>query len=83
MGEYQDVAHKDDMTRFAEYAYAVQTVQPGIPKSFYDAMKTPEASFWRAASDKEMDSLHELKVYSSFRALLFLRDRRSSTQSGF
>lgn len=63
MGEYQDVAHKDDMPRFAEYAYAVQTMQPGIPKSFYDAMKTPEASLWRAAADKEMDSLHELKVY--------------------
>ncbi|CAN0307452.1 unnamed protein product, partial [Pylaiella littoralis] len=26
-------------------------------------MKTPEASLWRAAADKEMDSLHELKVY--------------------
>ncbi|MEP5461205.1 MAG: hypothetical protein ABJP98_09045, partial [Marinobacter alexandrii] len=29
-GECQDVAHKDDMPRFVEYAYAVQTSQTGV-----------------------------------------------------
>ena len=35
-----------------------------IPNTFKEAMRLPEAKMWKAASDKEMKSLQDLKVYT-------------------
>lgn len=66
-GEKQDIAHKDDFHGFAQHAYAVHQVQPRTPRSHKEAMADPSAALWRAAEQKEMDSLDELQVYDLVR----------------
>ncbi|CAN0248435.1 unnamed protein product, partial [Ectocarpus sp. 12 AP-2014] len=34
-----------------------------IPNTFKEAMELPETKIWKAATDKEMKSLQDLKVY--------------------
>ena len=46
-----------------EYAYAVKTMQPNVPRSFQQAMKMSDADIWREAAEKEMSSQHDLNEY--------------------
>ena len=62
-GEVPDVAHRDGVFRFTEYAYAVGTSQPGVPKTMQEARAMPDAAEWEAAANREMMSLKERKVY--------------------
>ena len=36
-GDFPDLVHKTDCVSFVEYAYAVKTTQPNVPKQFRDA----------------------------------------------
>lgn len=67
-----DMAHYMEMLTYAEYAYAATNVQLQrsegekvliVPNTFKEAMALPEAARWKAASDKEMESLRAHKVY--------------------
>ena len=64
-GEFTDIAHQDDCdsVSFVEYAYAVKTTQPIVPRNFQEAMKMSDADFWREAAEKEIKSLQDLNVY--------------------
>ena len=62
-GEFQDIAHKDDSNRFVEYAYAVRNLQPGVPWTYHEAIKMPDAGLWRSAAKKELMTLREPNVY--------------------
>jgi len=62
-GEFPDVAHRDGSFRFTEYAYAVGTSQPGVPRTIQEARAMPDAAEWEAAANREMTSLKERKVY--------------------
>ena len=42
-GEFPDVAHWDGSFRFTEYAYAVGTSQPGVPRTIQEARAMPDA----------------------------------------
>ena len=46
-----------------EYAYAVKTTQPNVPRNFEEAMKVSDANLWREAAEKEVKSLQHLNVY--------------------
>ena len=64
-GELKDIDHKDDCkpVAFVEYAYAVKTTQPNVPRIFQEAMKMSDADIWRGAAEKEIESLQDLNVY--------------------
>lgn len=72
-GEFPDVAHKDEVFCFVEYAYATHSSQlrslsaegtVKVPDSYKEAMQLPEAALWKEAMKKEMKSLDDLKVYN-------------------
>ena len=46
-----------------EYAYAVKTTQPNVPRNFQEVMKMSDADLWREAAEKEIRSLQNLNVY--------------------
>ena len=60
-----DIAHKDDCNpvSFVEYAYAVKTTQPTVPRIFQEAIKMSDADLWRDAAETEINSLQDLNVY--------------------
>ena len=62
-GEFPDVAHRDGSFGFTEYAYAVGTSQPDVPRTIQEARASPEAAEWTAAAEREIESLKERKVY--------------------
>ena len=71
-----DMAHHMEMLTYAEYAYAATNVQLHrsegekvslIPNTFKEATALPEAARWKAASDKQMESLRAYKVYNLVR----------------
>ena len=62
-GEVPDVAHRDGSFGFTEYAYAVGTSQPDVPRTIQEARASPEAAEWTAAAEREIESLKERKVY--------------------
>ena len=64
-GEFTDITHKDDCNpvTFVEYAYAVKTTQPNVPRTFQEAVKMSYADLWREAAKKEIKSLQDLNVY--------------------
>ena len=45
-----------------EYAYAVKTTQPNVPRKIQEAMKISDADLWREAAEK-IKSLQDLNVY--------------------
>ena len=51
-GEFPDVAHRDGSFRFTEYAYAVGTSQPGVPRTIQEARAMPDAAEWEAAANR-------------------------------
>ena len=53
-GGFPDVGHMDGTFGFAEYAYAVGTTQPNVPRTIKDARATPEAAQWNAAPEREI-----------------------------
>ena len=66
------MAHHMEMLTYAEHSYAATNVQLKssegekvliIPNTFKEAMALPEAARWKAASDKEIESLRAHKVY--------------------
>ena len=57
--EVPDVAHRDDSFRFTQYAYAVGTSQPGVPRTIQEALAMPDAVEWEAAANREMTSVEE------------------------
>ena len=67
-----DMRHCEEKLSFLEYAYVANNTQmhsrsegekiKTIPNTFKEATRLPEAKMWRAASDKEMKSLQDLKV---------------------
>ena len=72
-GEFPDVGHRDEMHRFAEFAYAASSTQlhshspqgtVTVPESYEQAMKLPEAELWKEAAQKKIKSLQDLKVYT-------------------
>ena len=84
MGDFPDIAHKTDCVSFVEYAYAVKTTQPIVPKQFRDAMRLADADLWRVAAENEIKSLQDLNFYSLvFHGLQFLQQRESSVLSGY
>ena len=64
-GEFTDIAHQDDCdsVSFVEYAYAVKTTQPNVPRHFQEAKNMSDADFWREEAEKEIKSLQDLNVY--------------------
>ena len=64
-GGFTDIAHKDNCNpvSFVEYAYAVKTTQPNVPRTFQEAVKMSYADLWREAAKKEIKSLQDLNVY--------------------
>ena len=61
--EFPDVAHRDGSFGFTEYAFAVGTSQPDVPRTIQGARASPEAGEWTAAAEREVESLKERKVY--------------------
>ena len=61
--EFPDVAHRDGTFGFTEYAYAVGTTQPNVPRTSKEARATPEAAQWNAAAEREIASLKVRQVY--------------------
>ena len=66
-----DMGHCEKYLKFLEYAYIAYNHSRSegekvktIPNTFKEAMRLPEATMWKAASDKEMKSLQNLKVYT-------------------
>ena len=69
-----DIIHCEERLHFFEYAYVAKNTQihsrsegekvKTIPNTFKGAIRLPEARMWKAASDKEMKSLQNLKVYT-------------------
>ena len=69
-----DIGHCDERLNFLECNYVANNTQmhsrsegekvKTIPNTFKEAMRLPEAKMWKAASDKEMKSLQDLKVYT-------------------
>ena len=69
-----DMGHCEERLNFLEYAYVTNNTQmhslsegekvKTIPNTFKEAIRLPEAKVWKAASDKEMKSLQDLKVYT-------------------
>ena len=43
-GEFPDATHGDGTFGFTEYAYAVGTTQPNVPRTIKEARATPEAA---------------------------------------
>ena len=64
-GEFTEIAYKDDCNpvSFVEYAYAMKTTQPTVPRIFQEAMKISDVDLWREAAEKEIKSLQDLNVY--------------------
>ena len=62
-GELPDVARRDGSLGVTEYAYAVGTSQPNVPRTIQEAWASPEAAEWTAAAEREIESLKERKVY--------------------
>ena len=62
-GVFPDVAHRDGTFDFTEYACAVGTPQPKVPRTFKEARATPEAATWNAAAERETASLNDRHVY--------------------
>eukprot|EP00903_Cladosiphon_okamuranus_P005795 g5742.t1 len=58
-----DVVHRDGTFGFTEYAYALGTPQPGVPRNISEARAMPDAAKWNAAAEREMASLRERKVF--------------------
>ena len=58
-----DVAHRNGTFVFTEYAYAVGTTQPNVPRTIKEARTTPEATQWNAAAEREIASLKDCHVY--------------------
>ena len=66
----RDMAHYMEMLTYAEYAYATTSVQLKsrsegekavvIPNTFQEAMGLPEATLWKAASDKTSVEQHHV-----------------------
>ena len=83
-----DMAHEMEMLTYAEYAYATTSVQLKslsegekvvvIPNTFKEAMGLPEAALWKAASDKEMDSLMQHHVLRPCALNIYPRRAESS-----
>ena len=63
-GEFPDVALRDGSFRFTEYAYALGTSQPGVPRTIQEARTMPDTAEWEAAANREMTSLNERDVYT-------------------
>ena len=83
-GDFPDIAHKTDCVSFVEYAYAVKTMQPNVPKKFRDAMKLADADLWRVAAKKRNQELARPKMSTAwFHGLQFLQERKSSVLSGY
>ena len=69
-----DMGYCDKRLKFLEYACVTNNTQihsrsegemiKTIPNIFKEAMRLPEAKMGKAASDKEMKSLQDLKVYT-------------------
>ena len=66
-GEFADVARRDGSFGFTEYAYAVGTSQPDVPRTIQEARASPEAAEWTAAAEREIESFKERKVYKLVR----------------
>ena len=62
-GEFPDVALRDGSFRFTEYAHALGTSQPGVPRTIQEALAMPDAVEWEAAANREMTSVEERKLY--------------------
>ena len=62
-GEFPDVTHPDGSFRFTEYAYAVGTSQPGVPRTIQVARAIPDAAEREVTANREMTVLKERNVY--------------------
>ena len=73
-GDFPGVAHRDGFHNLVEYAYTATDTQlrsrserdklKVIPNTFKESMRLPEAQQWKAASEKIMESLKDLNVYT-------------------
>ena len=63
-GEFPDVAHRDGTFGFTEYAYAVGTTQPIVPRIIKKARATTEVAQWNAAAELEIASVKHRLVYN-------------------
>ena len=69
-----EMGYCEERLDFLEYTYVANNTQmhsrsqkeevKTIPNTFKEAMRLPETNMWKAASDKEMKSLQDLKVYT-------------------
>ena len=71
-GEFPGIAHKDDPVSFADYLYNVNITQPNVSGTVQETMKLPDAELCRAAAEKEMDGLEDLRCTSWFLTRQFL-----------
>ena len=46
-----------------EYAYAVKTTQPNVPRNFQEEIKMSDADLWREEAEKEIKSPQDINVY--------------------
>ena len=60
---YKRQAHRNAFFGFTEYAYAVGTSQPGVPRTILEARALTNAAEWEAAANREMTSLKKRNVY--------------------
>lgn len=47
---------------FTEYAYAVESSQPEVPRTIHEARAMPDAAEWNEAANREMARLRERAV---------------------
>ena len=84
-GEFTDIAHKDDCypVSFVEYAYAVKTTQPNVPRNFQEEIKMSDADLWREEAEKEIKSPQDINVYKLVPRSTVPPGQRSLAPSGF
>ena len=58
-GKFPDVAHRDGTFGFTQYAYAVGTTQPNVPRTIKEAWATPKAAQWNAAAERKIACLKD------------------------
>ena len=61
--EFPDVADRDSTFGATEFAYAVGTKQPNVPRRIKQTRATPEAALWNAAAECEIASLRDRQVH--------------------
>lgn len=59
-----NVVNADHSDMFVDIALSAISEKPTEPRTFKQAMVSPDSERWREAMDKEIESMHDQKVWS-------------------